>query len=143
MFKGKKIKVVLVDDYFQVDRDDFVGVRIVLEDNSEIRFGIANYPQCCEDFGFIEASEFDDYDKFIGAKVLEVACIRDPKAHFKEIVDLEKDKGFMCLDTEFINIKTTKGVMNFAVYNYHNGYYGHDVVAFYTQKDGFRKSLND
>ena len=28
----------------------------------------------------------------------------------------------------FINVETTRGLLQFAAYNEHNGYYGHDVL---------------
>lgn len=34
----------------------------------------------------------------------------------------------MSISAMFINVETTRGLLQFAAYNEHNGYYGHDVL---------------
>lgn len=41
----------------------------------------------------------------------------------------------------FLNVMTTKGELNFAVYNIHNGCHGHRVTMKYDNKEMFNEIL--
>lgn len=85
---------------------------------------ISNQQDCCESWGYFSSS--DDIQSFIGSELLSVSKV--DTLHNKELLkkhDCEYlDEG----DMEFINFETSNGTLQFAVYNAHNGYYGHAVL---------------
>lgn len=78
---------------------------------------------CCESSGYLSSS--DDLDYFIGAELLDVKEV-DSADLIKSpyIDDSHEGEGG---GTIFINLNTSKGELQFAVYNYHNGFYSHTV----------------
>jgi len=84
---------------------------------------ISNYRACCENFGYI-ASE-DDLSVYLGAVLLDVKLTDTARSttmlNSEELGDLDEVR------IQFVDFVTDKGVFQLAVYNGHNGYYGHDV----------------
>ena len=85
---------------------------------------IDNGQSCCESWGYF-ASE-DNFDDFIGENLLSVELT--DKALNQRLVDgsgyYEAEGGI-----QFVNFKIDNGsVLQFAVYNAHNGYYGHPII---------------
>ena len=112
---------------------DFDGYCIALETPNKIRnlkILIENIQCCCEDWGYI-CSE-DNFDDFIGATILEVYTTGIAgettlleKLKYDSIREYEEQEE---QDVMFLTLKTTKGNLQFAVYNFHNGYYGHTAL---------------
>lgn len=96
---------------------------IITTDAQEIRLGIDNEQSCCEEWGCIISE--DDTTEFIGAYLLDVTVVDG------DLNTLPIDPGMFIDDlcTMFVNIETTKGTLQFALYNYHNGYYGHTATV--------------
>lgn len=87
-----------------------------------IQIGISSGQSCCESFGCIITN--DDITEFIGAKLKGVS-ITDTALNNKKIEELEYlDSG----GAMFVNLETSKGLLQFVAYNAHNGYYGHEAV---------------
>jgi hypothetical protein len=91
------------------------GLKIVT-DKEDIILVMDQYSQCCENFGadFLETS--DDITKYIGAK----------------LVSVEDTNDYVLNDSAYSNetqlkVVTTKGVLQYAVYNEHNGWYSHST----------------
>lgn len=87
-----------------------------------IKIGINNEQQCCERFGVVITN--DDTKEFVGAKLLGIS-ITDEALNNKKLTELE------CLESGgvmFVNVETSKGLLQFVAYNAHNGYYGHESV---------------
>ena len=106
------------------------GYHITTE-KDDIYFLIQGEQQCCEDAGYI-CSE-DDLDYFIGAEVLDIELTDTGLENTK----LEKNyciDDFNCGGIQFITFKTSKGVFQFAVYNSHNGYYGHNIKVIWNDE---------
>jgi len=85
---------------------------------------IDNGQSCCENWGYI-ASE-DDFSGFIGAELVDVK-LTDTSLNTSKI-----DTANMYLDcggVQFVDFYTSKGVFQLAVYNGHNGYYGHGIMV--------------
>lgn len=83
---------------------------------------ISNYGNCCEDWGFITTEDL--LSDYVGAELLSINLIdTDYKTHplAKDFIDAYEIA--FC----FIDVVTSKGTLQFAIYNQHNGYYGHDV----------------
>lgn len=86
---------------------------------------IDNGQSCCESWGYMSSEE--DHSRFIGAELIEVNLT--DTALKKERVDesgyYESDGGGI----QFVDFITDKGVFQLAVYNGHNGYYGHGILV--------------
>lgn len=105
----------------------------VITDKQTIKLKIDDVQCCCENAGYFMSN--DKLDDFIGAELLGISLT--DKA-LKE-VDFEK-QGCSSPDNEwfqggimFVDIKTSKGVLQFVAYNEHNGYYGHEAYVVSTQ----------
>ena len=87
---------------------------------------IDNVQSCCEDFGHITSE--DNFKDFIGAEIKSIRCIDN--ADYNEIKLLKDAAGNYVdvFDCAFVDIDTDKGKLQFAVYNAHNGYYGHNII---------------
>lgn len=93
---------------------------IIITDKQEIKFGISNSQSCCERWGYFSSE--DDFKEFIGADLIDMETV-DTVLNIGKLKDEEVDVD----DCMFINVKTSNGLLQFAVYNSHNGYYGHDI----------------
>ena len=91
----------------------------------EFVIGISNGSSCCESWGHITSE--DNLNKFIGAEILNYRCINS--ADYNEIELTRKNAGEYVdvYDCAFIDFNTDRGVLQFAVYTSHNGYYGHHM----------------
>ena len=85
---------------------------------------IDNQSSCCENWGHIVSDE--DFSKYNGKEVIEVR-LTDTALNNKMLEDTESlDEG----GVQFVTlIFSDNSALQFAVYNAHNGYYGHSVVV--------------
>lgn len=96
---------------------------VIKTDKQTIKIGVSNSQDCCERFGHLMTN--DNSKEFIGAKLLKVVKV-DKALNNKVLPDIESlDEG----EAMFINLETSKGLLQFVVYNSHNGYYGHSAVV--------------
>ena len=84
---------------------------------------IDNGQCCCEDWGYFSSE--DDYRRFINSELKEIN-LTDVSLN-KKILD-EKDIYLDGGGIQFVDFVTSEGVFQLAVYNGHNGYYGHDIL---------------
>lgn len=90
-----------------------------------INLFISNRSQCCEDWGVITTE--DTLDDFIGTELLGISSIDfDYKNHPLTLNKL--DSFGIDVGCVFIDFETSKGKLQFVLYNDHNGYYGHYVT---------------
>lgn len=125
-----------------VDEKEYSGYKIVT-DKFKIIFAIDNYQQCCETWGYFETKE--NLNDLIGQELLSIATT-DPDysttdIKYIDISDEEIDSLFKKYNTDidylndyyhtveccFVNLQTNLEFVQLAVYNEHNGYYGHDI----------------
>jgi hypothetical protein len=86
---------------------------------------IDNGQCCCEDWGYFSSD--DDLERFIGKNLLSVECT--DTALNTQKVEKTAPYGFDCGGIQFVDFKMSDGsVLQFAVYNEHNGYYGHPII---------------
>lgn len=104
----------------------FDGFVLTLENGTEVKLGISNGQNCCENWGYLISE--DNLDEYVGAQYQGVEVV-DTKLATIEL------NGTYESDCMFVNILTSKGVLQFVAYNEHNGYYGHDAVVI---EDGTR-----
>lgn len=96
---------------------------------------ISNEQSCCETWGHVCTA--DDVEDFIGAKLFGLVGVDEDYEKTKELLapfpsDIDLDLDSTC----FLNLETDRGMLQFAVYNLHNGYYGHSVIV----RDGLNES---
>lgn len=98
------------------------GYKIVTEEHEYLLL-ISNGQSCCESWGYF-ASE-DDFGEYIGSELIGVK-FTDVALNTKAL----EESGYYQGDggIQFVDFETDRGVVQFAVYNGHNGYYGHDIV---------------
>ena len=101
------------------------GYKIKTEQD-EYLFLIDNGQNCCEDWGYLSTP--DELSDYIGADLLSVKrvtvndCAKDE--YLKDMMEYKYDPA----NTMFVNVETSNGLLQFAAYNQHNGYYSHDVM---------------
>lgn len=102
---------------------EYNGYKIKTEQD-EYLFLIDNFQNCCENWGYLSTP--DELSDYVGADLLSVKKVTvNDCAENKNLKDMaEYDPA----NTMFVNIETSNGLLQFAVYNQHNGYYGHDVM---------------
>lgn len=91
---------------------------VIKTDKQEILVGISNDHSCCEHFGSISSE--DKFDDFIGAQLLDVK-LTDTALNSKVLAVMSE---LYEPNTMFVDINTSKGSLQFVLYNSHNGYYG-------------------
>ena len=95
---------------------------LVETENHKYRILIENGQGCCESWGYF--STVDDHNDFIGANLIDIE-LTDESLNTKKL----KESGYYDEEgIQFVSFKTDRGVFQLAVYNYHNGYYGHTIV---------------
>lgn len=105
----------------------------VKTDKHTISVLIENGQSCCEDWGYFELPDETDY--FIGAELLDVELTDtalDKKSALKKMDDDWHETIAEALykgGIQFVDFKTTNGTFQLAVYNSHNGYYGHGIIV--------------
>lgn len=98
--------------------DDWEGFQVVT-DKRAIRVCISNSQSCCESRGHLSSD--DDLQSYIGAELLGVETV-------DSALNTKTDPGDIdCGTVNFVNFNTNKGKLQLAVYDAHNGYYGHEV----------------
>jgi hypothetical protein len=116
----KDAKIISINsDYSQSGNyNNLEGLHIVT-DKGDIKILISDGQCCCEDAGskFLETP--DNIEKFIGSTILKIEdiCVG--------LTAAEDDYGFDAGGETQLKVTTTKGVLQYAVYNSHNGYYSH------------------
>lgn len=101
-----------------------------------ITLAIDDEPCCCESWGYFLSE--DDLEKFVGAELRGVTITdtnRTGRKFTTEWNDPDDDQHIHIDsgDTLFVDIETDRGVLQFAAYNAHNGYYGHEARVQSTQ----------
>lgn len=110
---------------FKVNENDWNEFEGFLITTSEqiIKIGIENRQSCCETFGYLIIN--DEISDFINQELLSISVV-DIALNTKVIdavSDLEEG------DAMFVNLETSNGLLQIAVYNSHNGYYGHESIV--------------
>ena len=93
-------------------------------DSHTFRVLIDNGQSCCESWGYLSSE--DDLNRFIGSTLLEVN-LTDKALNVRRVEesDYYEDEGGI----QFVDFVTDQGTFQLAVYNGHNGYYGHGILV--------------
>ncbi len=98
------------------------GYKIKTEKH-EYHLLISNGQSCCECWGYFESN--DNTNDFIGSNLFDVK-FTDTALNTKKLNESEYYDD--CGGIQFVDFETDKGILQFAVYNAHNGFYGHDII---------------
>jgi hypothetical protein len=85
---------------------------------------IDNGQSCCESWGYLSSE--DDLAQFVGANLTEVK-LTDKALNQRIVNESEYYEGEGGI--QFVDFVTDRGVFQLAVYNSHNGYYGHGILV--------------
>lgn len=98
----------------------------ITTDKQEIILAIADGQGCCEQWGYFMSN--DNFEDFVGADLLDIKIV-------DSCLNVERLKEICegVTDVMFVNVETSKGLLQFTAYNSHNGYYGHDAIVSSTQ----------
>lgn len=99
------------------EQDTMIGL-CIKTNKGDIKLLIAADQSCCENFGNLFFDTPDPINNFIGSTLLEVKNIDVPNGSY---LGYGLDDG----NETQLRITTSKGVLQYAIYNSHNGYYGH------------------
>jgi len=101
-------------------------------DEHELLVLIDDQQSCCESWGHVSSAE--NLQDYVGTDLLAIRLT--DTALNSLIVERHgcKEYGFDEGGIQFVDLDTTKGKLQFAVYNSHNGYYGHGIVVALDQK---------
>lgn len=102
--------------------DEMVGYQITTTQH-QYRVLIRDQQRCCENWGYITSE--DDLSGYVGSTLLEVK-LTDTALRTAVMKELE-ETDWDCGGIQFVDFVTDKGAFQLAVYNGHNGYYGHHV----------------
>jgi hypothetical protein len=122
-------KIIRIDEVYgyklsKKEYSTYEGYEIITE-NNKILVLIQDGQQCCERSGYFSSD--DDLSEFIGANLREIN-LTDTALERIEIKEKEKLEDSQC-SIQFVDFVTSKGTFQLAVYNSHNGYYGHDIMV--------------
>lgn len=96
----------------------------VTTDEHVIHVLISNYQNCCEDWGYMTSD--DDLTGYVGARLKRIHLT--DTALNKQVVEDTAPYGFDEGGIQFVDLVTNRGTLQLAVYNGHNGYYGHSIL---------------
>ena len=88
-----------------------------------VKLLIHDFEQCCEEWGHLSSQ--DDLNYFVGASICDIYGTDTAM----QTTDLQAMVDNSDADLVFLNIKTSRGLLQFYAYTVHNGYYGHNVVV--------------
>lgn len=104
--------------------DDCSGF-VVTTDEQVIKLLIDNYQQCCESWGYFMSE--DDTQSFVGSTLRGISVTTTALKTY-EFGDDGPHTPYRWADEDqvmFVNLETSRGLLQFVAYNYHSGYYGH------------------
>lgn len=108
------------------DWDKFDGYRISTT-NGVIEIAVDSFQNCCENWGYISSN--NNFSDFCGAEILEIKYTQKIDEVLETVAMQLSKEGVTLDDIYFITFETSKGTLQFVVYNEHNGYYGHDCYV--------------
>jgi len=98
---------------------------VVKTNKQQFTILIDNEQSCCENWGYFSTD--DDLNDHVGATLKDIE-LTDTALNVASIKEHDLDY----LDAggvQFVTFKTTRGDFQLAVYNAHNGYYGHGILV--------------
>lgn len=130
-------KIISIEEVYNVKIEGYGAYSGTLCDGYKVEtskhtylIAIDNDQCCCESWGYFSSD--DDFGNYIGKTLLSVELTDKALNRMKF-----EESGYYddCGGIQFVDFKMTNGsALQFAVYNAHNGYYGHEI---YVLKDDY------
>lgn len=98
------------------EKDRYYNGLYIKTNNGDIKVLISDGQQCCENYGYLFFETPDDIKMFIDATIISI-----------EDIDITFDNSIE--NQTQLRITTNKGVIQYAIYNEHNGYYSHGTIT--------------
>jgi hypothetical protein len=134
-------KIIRIDEVYSYKLKGWYntmeGYEIITEKN-KILVLIQDGQQCCEQAGFFSSD--DDLKSFIGSDLREVN-LTDKALRKITVSEIGLDLDSEYTSIQFVDFVTDKGAFQLAVYNSHNGYYGHDIKVMIDDKAICKQTL--
>jgi len=110
------------------------GYRVIVDtgDIAQYRLLIGRQDKCCEITGYMTTE--DNLDYYIGATLYQLEVLEWREG---DVVGEHTAGGSI-----FLDLRTSKGVLQLAVYNEHNGYYSHPITVEKEGADGTITNLH-
>ena len=121
---GSQLGIAGMLNYLSGVGISFDGYEVKTE-NATYRILIENEQNYCESWGYFSSD--DNYEDFIGKDLVDVS-LTDTALNQQKVQESGwyEDEGGI----QFVDFKFSDGsVLQFAVYNAHNGYYGHSIYV--------------
>lgn len=105
---------------------------LVKTNDHAIRVLIDNGQSCCENWGYFSSD--DDLSTFVGSELndieltdtaLKTESLPEDVRGYRDKEQIDVDEGGI----QFVTFQTSSGSFQLAVYNAHNGYYGHGILV--------------
>ena len=99
------------------------GYKVVTSDHT-FHVLIDNGQSCCESWGYFSSE--DDLSQYVGSVLFEINLTDKAlnQLAFEQSGYFEDSGGI-----QFVDFVTSRGTFQIAVYNAHNGYYGHGILV--------------
>lgn len=128
------------------DSSYYDGWVIKTDSELELSILIENGQGISEQWGY--AVSEDDVNKFIYAKLFSIETVdtayNSKMLDIYKLIDQKEEGGFdwgKYGDIIFLNLNTSEGVLQFTVYNSHNGYYGHLALIKLVKKNSVSNNI--
>jgi len=119
----KKEIIKKIEKIFNVIGYDDLGYEgyLIKTNLQEIKILIRDYQYCCENWGYFWCD--DNIEEYINSELYKIEIV-DECLKPKRLPSSLAYQGNAC----FINLETSNGLLQFVLYNSHNGYYSHEVI---------------
>lgn len=121
-------KIVSIEEVYDKNVGNLFGLEgfSIKTSKQEVLLLVTGGKVCCEDIGYLMSE--DDVSDYIGSELLDIE-LTDVGLDVRSIQEeIKEDHQIESGGIVFVNIKTSSGLLQFVVYNYHNGNYGHRVM---------------
>lgn len=114
----------IIKEILSFDEAEYEGYKVITN-NSVYEILIGNTQKCCEEFG--QLCTDDNLLNYLGAELINIDLTNTLLQNIN-VNDFLKDYGTSSeQQIQFVTFKTDRGDFQLAVYNFHNGYYGHEI----------------
>lgn len=117
-------KVLNIEEIHDFIDEYYCGYKVTTE-KFDAYILIEDYQKCCENFGYLSSD--DPLGLFIGKDLKDISIVdKSLKKTRLKLEELEFGYQGGCM---FVNLEFFDGSeLQLTVYNFHNAYYGHDVL---------------
>jgi hypothetical protein len=116
-------RILKIQEFSEGERYNKIAGFKITTNKQVIKLYINDSNNCCEKWDYLMSEDCLEY--FIYSELHGIKEDGVSKGNNKKIDSIDLDNG----GSMFIDIITSKGVLQFACYNSHNGYYSHSACV--------------